>query len=1428
MNLAPNQAKTIFLNALEIAAGSERDAYVNAQCGNDPAVREEVEGLLRHHAAHGSFLEAPVERPLTVDHAPALERPGVVIGSYKLMEQIGEGGMGLVFVAEQQQPVRRKVALKVIKPGMDTRQVIARFEAERQALALMDHPNIAKVLDGGETASGRPYFVMELVKGVPITDFCDQNHVPIRQRLELFIHVCQAVQHAHQKGIIHRDIKPSNVMIVSHDGTPVPKIIDFGVAKAIGQQLTDKTLYTQLAQLIGTPLYMSPEQAGHSGLDIDTRTDIYALGVLLYELLTGTTPFAKERLHQVAYDQMLRIIRDEEPPKPSTRIVTLGKSTPHAPAAKSGQGNAPTTIETIATQRKIDPQQLSRLLRRELDWIVMKCLEKDRNRRYETANGLAMDLRRYLHDEPVQACPPSAAYRFRKLLRRNKVLFATLTTVTATLLVASAAVTWKWWEAETARQQEQAAKEEATEKEKQAKEDRDRALRAELLARLREAEALIGQAHGIRLSGRPGRRFDALAALSKAATIGRELGKPASWFDWLRNEAIAALALPDLHITKEFGSFPPGSVWVDVSDDFELYAVTTDKGSCTIRRVADDTLVAHLAELGEPAHVQFGSGRTLALRGGGDAMRFQLWDLSGDMPAQRFKEKRGITNGTFHPKGHLVALAHSDGPISVYDVTTGTLLHSLPAKEVVQHLALLFHPTMPFLATTSYWSRNVWVYDLRTEAVVASAATPRRNAYGAWSPDGRTLTVPPGDAGKILQYAFDPESPALRPLRALDSTQSGAEIYYNQTGDRFVDYGWGRKVHLFDAASGQVLFWTNALPPEAGFRLRFDRTGQRLAAARVGDRSDRIGIWSVADAREYRALRHTGAPEGTWAELAIHPRGRLAATTLLNTVALFDLDSGRELAQLPTGPDVCALCFDGTGNLLINARAGFYRWPVRPDRASPGRLLVGPPDRLPFQVGNRSISASKDGHVIAQSMWNGYDMPGGGWILHPKFAAAQQVLPGTSTTTCSVSPDGRWVVFNAPQHSLTVYESASAQRAWQLRDRQDIVGRFSPDGQWLVTDADGGQLFAAGTWKPGPRLGPGTPWDMTARDARDLGSPQLAVLGLTNGIYRLVEVSTGRELARLEDPDRNGGPAAFTPDGTKLVVTAKDSLRVWDLRRIRAELAKLELDWEAPAYPPAVPADPKEMHVQVDLGDLVAGEKYNLILAFLPLHAEAYFQRGMVHLRLYRTQQAISDFTMALTLKADHAGAYYQRALLHARQRRATQAIADFARSTALGAGNRAAFGVRERGWNTAGDHNSLAWVLATHADPKLRDPVGAMAMAKIAVELSPKVGTYWNTLGAAQYRAGDWKGAIAALNKSMELDNGGSADDFFFLAMACERLGQKEHAQKWYKQAAQWVEKNGQTLAKDPPHVEELRRFSDEAAEVLGIKDEQKPKLGK
>jgi serine/threonine protein kinase/WD40 repeat protein len=397
----------------------QRPAFVDAACAGNPQLRADVDGLLHEHEQAGSFISRPaLEAPPTDLFRPLAEGPGTQIGPYKLLQQIGEGGFGVVYMAEQQRPVRRKVALKIIKPGMDTREVIARFESERQALALMDHPNIARVLDGGTTESGRPYFVMELVKGVPLTQFCDDNKLDMRQRLALFSAVCKAIQHAHHKGVIHRDIKPTNVMVTLHDGQPVPKVIDFGVSKAISQQLTEKTMFTAYGQMIGTPAYMSPEQAEMSGLDIDTRSDVYSLGVLLYELLTGSTPLEAKSLRGKAYAELQRMIREDEPPRPSLRVSTQGEAT-----------------ALIAAQRGTGPRELGALLRGELDWMVMKALEKNRDRRYESANSFAADIERYLKNEAVEACPPSALYRVRKFIRRNRVACTTGTFIALSLLV---------------------------------------------------------------------------------------------------------------------------------------------------------------------------------------------------------------------------------------------------------------------------------------------------------------------------------------------------------------------------------------------------------------------------------------------------------------------------------------------------------------------------------------------------------------------------------------------------------------------------------------------------------------------------------------------------------------------------------------------------------------------------------------------------------------------------------------------------------------------------------------------------------------------------------------------------------------------------------------------------------------------------------
>ena len=419
------EPEEIFNRALELTDSAKRAAYLDDACAGDAKLREEVDALLKWDCEAGGFMNAPDRDPnATLEAAPVPDMTGTVIGRYKLLEKIGEGGMATVYMAEQRHPICRRVALKIIKLGMDTRQVIGRFEAERQALAMMDHPNIATVLDAGTTETGRPYFVMELVRGLPITKFCDTNNLTTQGRLELYISVCHAVQHAHQRGVIHRDIKPTNVLVTLHDGKPVAKVIDFGIAKALNQRLTEKTVFTRYSQMIGTPEYMSPEQAEMSGLDVDTRTDVFSLGVLLYELLTGTTPFNSEYLLNKGYGEMQRIIREEEPARPSTKVSTLGEN-----------------LTEVAQYRQIAPEALRKLIRGDLDWIVMKTLQKDRTHRYETVHALTEDIERHLRQEPITASSPGAIYRLQKFLRRNRAQVITWSAVAAlvigSLLVAS-------------------------------------------------------------------------------------------------------------------------------------------------------------------------------------------------------------------------------------------------------------------------------------------------------------------------------------------------------------------------------------------------------------------------------------------------------------------------------------------------------------------------------------------------------------------------------------------------------------------------------------------------------------------------------------------------------------------------------------------------------------------------------------------------------------------------------------------------------------------------------------------------------------------------------------------------------------------------------------------------------------------------------
>jgi eukaryotic-like serine/threonine-protein kinase len=1090
--------REIFDAALAIADPAGRAAYLDQACGGDPALREHVEDLLGLHGQLGSFLERPAA-PLaaaTVAEPSVSEGPGTVIGPYKLLEQIGEGGFGVVFMAEQHRPVRRKVALKVLKPGMDTRQVVARFEAERQALALMDHPNIAKVHDGGATPSGRPYFVMELVKGAPITDFCDRHHLTPRERLELFVPVCLAVQHAHQKGIIHRDLKPSNVLVTVHDTTPVVKVIDFGVAKALGQELTDKTLFTGFAQLVGTPLYMSPEQAGQSGLDIDTRSDIYSLGVLLYELLTGTTPFDQERLKQAGYDELRRIIREEEPAKPSTRISTLG------------QAGA-----TVSANRRSDPRRLSRLFRGELDWVVMKALEKDRNRRYESAGAFAADVQRYLHDEPVLACPPSAWYRLRKFARRNKAALATAVAVALAVLVAVAVlatsavlIAHEQQARQTAQQAEVRAEEdrkEAVERERRESyfhritlAHRDLAL--ELLAacpedlrgwewhylmRLCRVEPLVIRdkmaVNGVAFSP-DGERL-ASAGGDGAVTIWTSrTGKEIQTFPAHASMVISVAFHPDGKYVASVGADRKVKVWNLTATDQSVF-----DGPCdAIRRFGTAYTVAFSPDgrklaagsdgdvrvwdwmnrqllhtfTGHKFHsipVAFSrDGRRLATSGA-----FQvgprLWDVeAGGPPVHTFPAHRHPVSAlTFNRDGTRLASASFDRSVKVWDTTTGALLHTFLHSGNVDCVA--FSPDGRRLASGGE-DKTVRLSDAATgREVLGLRGHTDRCACVAFSPDGHRLASASTD-GTIRIWDATP----LRGdegQETLNFTQHRNEVYtvaFSPDGHRIASAGYDPVVKVWDAQTGEVRVEFPGQPVVV-FGLAWHPKGQLIASAGSEGRLHSVKVWDARTGRE--AFPPIPAGQEYFAvpfqAVAFSPDGRYLVTGKVNgAVQVWDAGSGREVGTLGShdreirgvaisrdGRHLASASAEGTVKLWDATRLGEKQEARLTLRARvPGMTLT-----LTFSPEGRRLATVSEENTV--KIW---DVEKGGEL---------QTLRGHSGEpyTVAFSPDenGRWLASAGEDSTVKVWDSHTGRLVRTFRGHTGLVSSvaFSPDGRYLIS-----------------------------------------------------------------------------------------------------------------------------------------------------------------------------------------------------------------------------------------------------------------------------------------------------------------------------------------------------------------------------------------
>jgi eukaryotic-like serine/threonine-protein kinase len=1085
-------ARTIFLDALDCATSDERDRLIESACAGDDLLRQEIRRLLKAHGDLNHFMERPAAGLAATIDRPASEQIGATIGRYRLLEQLGEGGMGVVYVAEQSDPVRRRVALKIIKPGMDTRQVIARFEAERQALAMMDHPNIAKVYDAGATENGRPYFVMELVRGMPITDYCDQAQLAVSGRLALLTTVCHAVQHAHQKGIIHRDIKPNNVLVTLHDGQPVVKVIDFGVAKAVNQQLTERTIYTAFAEIIGTPLYMSPEQAELSCLDVDTRSDVYSLGVLLYELLTGQTPFDRDTLVKAGLDEIRRMIREDDPPRPSHRISTL----------KGDAGSK------VSQKRGIDHRQLIRALKGELDWIVMKALEKDRNRRYESAGGLAEDLQRYLSHLPIHARPPGFFLRARKWCRRHPVRAVSLMAITILLHVLLFGSYWH------SRQLSVALT--VSDELRNAGLARERALRRELLTNdlttARQA-AITGNLEEVhRLLDRDPPTEDA---------GGHE-------FVWHYLRALCPQPIRTL-IGHE-----SDLLTADISPDDRLIASGDRGGEIKIWDLPAGREIKSLRYgIEEVCSVRFSpDGRHLATAGQDGTIR--LWDVATWAEVAKFSQHTQTVCGlAWSPDSKWLASGGRDFQVHVWDVEAETLHKTLELHDDVVR-CVAWSPDGSWLASAN-GNRGMWLFKTSTwarERIVAPLEGESGILAAAFSHDGKYLAYG-GYAREVRVFDLESQTDF-----AQSSSQSNVWSMCFTSQGELITGMTGGAVQLLDLwpEKRQLHSMRQGIGEAGSIRTALTtHSGEWLVTASEQNRT--LKIWDFSRVRGHEIVT---VPDTLIGVLAQHEL-LMSMDTSSQRLRLRSLLDGSIKATLPfaAGFEPPVPCFSQSHNLLavVGADRRVCLWDVA--TWTPRQYLE--PTEFPV----RMLSFSADGDWLAAACDRGvvgaWNIGTGAWqqLLQYEWEHWPKVAFSPSESLLAVAAD--------VDAGISLWRLDNAKRVAEFPAAREIQAiAISPDGTVLAA-AD--LASAVSLWE----LPSGSPLGVLRGHSGRVGpmafTPDGSTLASTSddGTVRLSNVSSRRELFPIAQHERAASWIGFLSDRRLAVIrTPGHELLIFD------------------------------------------------------------------------------------------------------------------------------------------------------------------------------------------------------------------------------------------------------------------------------------------